>query len=432
MKVLLVGHGAREHAIAAALARSRQEPSIFAYMATPNPGIRRLAEDWVEGTLDDVGDLVRYALAVRPDFVVFGPETPLAAGAVDALEEKGIPCVGPRRELARIEADKAFMREFMARHLRRGYPRWWVFKDLASFEAHLRAYPNVVLKPVGLTGGKGVRVMGRQLAGLEEALEYAREFLKREGTILVEERLEGEEFSLMVFTDGRHSLPMPLVQDYKYAREGDTGSMTGGMGSYSCADHFLPFVSQEDFETAFEIVQETIAKLRKTMGVSYRGVLYGQFITTKDGPKVLEFNARLGDPEAINVLSLLVTDPLEVFSSVAVGDLVEEVEFERNATVCKYLVPYGYPGAPEVGSSFTLPLRKLAAAGIEVYFASVREENGEYLTTSSRSVAFLARAPSPAEAKAVLNGFLESYCPPGLYYRRDIPYVDKIDSHVSP
>jgi len=431
MKVLVVGHGAREHAIAAALARSRQRPRIFAYMGTPNPGIRRLAEDWGEGALNDVQALVRFALAVRPDFVVFGPETPLAAGAVDALETKGIPCVGPRRELAQIETDKVFMREFMAKYLRRGYPRWWTFTDLISLEAHLLAHPDVVLKPVGLTGGKGVRVLGRQLLGLEEALEYAREFLEREGKILVEERLEGEEFSLMVFTDGRRSLPMPLVQDYKYAHEGDTGPMTGGMGSYSCADHLLPFVSQEDFEVALGIVQETIAKLAEITGVSYRGVLYGQFIQTENGPKVLEFNARLGDPEAMNVLALLATDPLEVFASIAAGNLTKEVEFERKATVCKYLVPRGYPEAPQVGYSFTLPLEKLAASGIEVYFASVREEHGQYLTTTSRSVALLAQAASPVEAKSVLNGFLEEHCPPGLYYRSDIPRVDRDRSPLS-
>jgi len=431
MKVLVVGHGAREHAIAAALGRSRQEPRIFAYMATPNPGIRRLAEDWAEGALNDVEVLVRYALTVRPDFVVFGPETPLAAGAVDALEGKGIPCVGPRRALARIETDKAFMREFMARYLRRGYPRWWTFTDLASLETHLCTHPNVVLKPVGLTGGKGVRVVGRQLSGPEEALEYARTILEREEKILIEERLEGEEFSLMVFTDGKRSLSMPLVQDYKYAHEGDTGPMTGGMGSYSCADHLLPFVSQEDFEIALGIVEETIAKLEETTGVPYRGVLYGQFIQTKDGPKVLEFNARLGDPEAMNVLALLVTDPLEVLASVAAGDLVEEIEFERKATVCKYLVPRGYPEAPEVGRSFTLPLEELAASGIEVYFASVREEDRQYVTTTSRSVALLARAASPAEAKVFLNGLLEAHCPPGLYYRSDIPRIDRGRSPLS-
>lgn len=423
MKVLLVGHGAREHAIAAALSRSPQDPRIFAYMATPNPGILRLAEDWTEGPLTDIATLAGYARRVRPDFVIFGPETPLAAGAVDALEEKGFPCVGPRLALARLEADKAFMRDFMGRYLGRGYPRWWVFHDLASLEEHLNAHPASVIKPVGLTGGKGVRVMGKQLAGLEEALEYARFLLERDGKVLVEERLEGEEFSLMVFTDGKHCVPMPLVQDYKYAREGDTGPMTGGMGSYSCADHLLPFVSQDDFETALGIVEETIRKLNAVTGVPYRGVLYGQFIQTADGPKVIEFNVRFGDPEAMNVLSLLLTDPLEVFASVAAGDLVRKIEFAHEATVCKYLVPKGYPEAPEVGVEFALPLRELAAAGAEVYFASVEEVNGKYRTTASRSVALLARAGTPHEAKRILDDILEAHCPPSLYYRRDIPRI---------
>ena len=426
MKVLVVGHGAREHAIVAALSRSPQEPRIFAYMATPNPGIVRLAEDWAEGPLADIAALAGYARRVQPELIVFGPETPLAVGAVDVLEEEGFPCVGPRRALARIEADKAFMREFMTRYIGRGYPRWWTFSQLRALEDHLRSHPASVLKPIGLTGGKGVRVLGRQLSDLEEALDYARSFIERDGKILVEERLEGEEFSLMVFTDGKRCLPMPLVQDYKYAHEGDTGPMTGGMGSFSCADHLLPFLSPTDFEIALGIVEETVAKLGKATGIPYRGILYGQFIRSPEGPKVIEFNVRFGDPEAMNVLAVLVSDPVDVFASIAAGDLVREVEFAREATVCKYLVPRGYPEAPEVGRSFTLPLEELKAAGIEVYFASVREEDGRYLTTASRSVALLSRGPTPAEAKARLESILEETCPPELYYRRDIPRLSSI------
>lgn len=424
MKILLVGHGAREHAIAVALARSPQEPRLFAYMATPNPGIIRLAEDWEEGALTDLGNLSSYAKRVKADLVIFGPESPLAAGAVDSLTEKGFACVGPHKALARIETDKAFMREFMKEHLGRGYPSWWVFSDLSSLETHLRAHPASVLKPVGLTGGKGVRVMGRQVATVEEALEYARPFFEREGKILVEEFLEGEEFSLMVFTDGKRSLPMPLVQDYKYAYEGDTGPMTGGMGSYSNPDHLLPFVSYSDFEAAFGIVEETVRKLSKVTGLPYRGILYGQFVQTANGPKIIEFNARFGDPEAMNVLSLLVTDPVEIFRSIVAGDLVPEVEFAHEATVCKYLVPRGYPEAPEVGQPFSLPVEDLFAAGIEVYFASVRQVDGRYLTTSSRSVALLKRSSLPTEAKETLNMFLKSRCPPTLYYRHDIPHIE--------
>ncbi|MGY4706368.1 phosphoribosylamine--glycine ligase [Candidatus Bipolaricaulota sp. J31] len=423
MRVLLVGNGAREHAIAAALARSPQDPRIFAYMSTPNPGIVRLAEDWTEGSLTDIEALKRYAVRILPDLVVLGPEAPLAAGAVDVLEGKGFPCVGPRKALARIEADKSFMRAFMAEHLGRGYPRWWTFSDMRSLEEHLRAHPASVIKPIGLTGGKGVRVLGRQLSDLKDALEYARPFVERDGRILVEERLEGEEFSLMVFTDGKRCVPMPLVQDYKYAREGDTGPMTGGMGSYSCADHLLPFISRADFEVALGLVEETVAKLGEITGTPYRGILYGQFIQTPEGPKVIEFNVRFGDPEAMNVLSLLVTDAVEVFASIASGDLIGGIEFAREATVCKYLVPRGYPEAPEVERPFVLPMEALSAAGIEVYFAAVREENGHYLTTSSRSVALLVRAPSPSEAKAALDDFLAEHCPEVLYYRRDIPRI---------
>ncbi|MBC7099295.1 phosphoribosylamine--glycine ligase [Candidatus Bipolaricaulota bacterium] len=421
MKVLVVGHGAREHAIAAALYRSPSRPRLFAYMATPNPGIRALVEDWKKGDLDDVGSLLDYVARIRPELVVFGPETPLAAGAVDALEERGVPCVGPKKALAQIEVNKSFMRGFMARNLGRGFPRWWVLRDLPAVERLLRECPDVVLKPLGLTGGKGVRVMGKQLSDIDQALQYARGCLERDGAILIEERLEGEEFSLMAFTDGRKVLPMPLVQDYKYAYEGDRGPMTGGMGSYSCADHLLPFLREGDAEAAFEIVKETVVNLGKEAGTPYRGILYGQFMQTQDGPKIIEFNARFGDPEAMNVLSLLRTDPVEVFLSIAAGDLVDGVRFAEEATVCRYLVPEGYPERPRVGLRFSLPVEELSGLGVEVYFGSVSEAEGMYVTTGSRSVALLAKGESPKTARALLDGVLERYSPPGLYFRHDIP-----------
>lgn len=423
MKILLVGHGAREHAIAVALSKSPQAPEIFAYMSVPNPGIVNLAVDWENGRLEDVERLKRYASRVQPDLVIFGPEVPLAAGAVDELEAKGFSCVGPRKLLAMLESDKAFMRQFLAKYIGKGSPKWFVFTDLPSVEKFIRNTPNVVMKPVGLTGGKGVRVVEKHFSTLEEALKYADFVLKKDGRILVEERLSGNEFSLMVFTDGRKCLAMPLVQDYKYAYEGDTGPMTGGMGAYSCADHLLPFITKTDYENAFDLVCQTVEELSTIFKIPYRGILYGQFIQTSVGPKLIEFNVRFGDPEAINVLSILNSDIVEVFSSIANGDLVENVEFLNQATVCKYLVPKGYPDAPKTGVRFSFPIPKLLATGVEVYFASVFQEGNQFVTTTARALALLARAETPILAKNILNGLLAEYCPDELYYRRDIPYV---------
>ncbi len=424
MKLLVVGNGAREHIIAERLKSSPSRPRLFAYMSTRNPGIHSLVEDWSQGGMDDVEAIKRYAQHIRPDLVVFGSEAPLAVGAVDRLEEMGFPCVGPARKLARIEADKAFMRDFMKRHIKRGFPHWKVFDNLKSVENYLQDNPNVVLKPIGLTGGKGVRVMGRQLKDIDGAVEYAREIIADQGRILIEEKLEGKEFSLMVFTDGKGVIPMPLVQDYKYAGEGDTGAMTGGMGSYSQADHLLPFVSERDFNDALSIVSDTIRQLGQTENSPYKGILYGQFIQTEDGPKIVEFNGRFGDPEAMNVLSVMRSDLVEVFRSIADGKLIDGVEFEHKATVCKYLVPRGYPESPEAEKPFQFSLQDLSEQGVKVYFASVHEEKGSFFTTRSRSLALLQTAPTAQQAKDSLNEVLQQYCPPELMYRADIPLCE--------
>jgi len=424
MKLLIVGNGAREHIITEALRSSPSHPRLFAYMSTANPGIQALVEDWAQGAMDDVQAIKRYAQHVCSDLVVFGSESPLAVGAVDALSEIGISCVGPVKGLARIEADKAFMRDFMRQYIRRGFPRWKVFDNSKGVEDYLQSNPNVVLKPIGLTGGKGVRVMGRQLAGMDDAIEYAREIITEQGRILVEEKLEGEEFSLMVFTDGKEIIPMPLVQDYKYAKKGNTGAMTGGMGSYSQADHRLPFVSEHDFDSALSIVSDTITQLSRVEGTPYRGILYGQFMQTENGPKIVEFNGRFGDPEAMNVLSILDSDLVEIFRSIAEGTLVDTVEFKHEATVCKYLVPKGYPDIPEAEKPFQFAWQDLSKKGIRVYFASVCEENGSFLTTRSRSLALLQTAPTAQQAKDTLNEILNRYCPPELVYRHDIPFCE--------
>ena len=196
----------------------------------------------------------------------------------------------------------------MDRHGMAGCPKYRVFQDQEDAVSFISQYPgDLAIKPIGLTGGKGVRIMGEHV-DRNGAIDYAKQL---EGRVVVEERLIGEEFTLQAFVDGTHLIPMPLVQDHKRAFEGDQGPNTGGMGSYSMPDHSLPFVTHNDREKALRIMKDVVAVMAK-IGQPYRGILYGQFMNTRNGPMVIEFNARFGDPEAMNVLSLLESDMTEI------------------------------------------------------------------------------------------------------------------------
>ena len=347
MKILVVGGGGREHAIAVALGRNTTT-EIYSVMAKKNPGIAALAKKVHLCRETDVKTVVGFAKEAGAEYAFIGPEAPLEAGIVDALGSAGIPCIGPTKSAARLETDKAFCRQMMDMNHLDGCPMYRVFHTADDAVRFIEGYDgDLVVKPIGLTGGKGVRIMGEQVdrAG---AIAYARSL---KGDVVLEERLLGEEFTLQAFVDGNHLVPMPLVQDHKRAFEGDTGPNTGGMGSYSMPDHKLPFVSKKDYVRALAIMQSVVAAMERT-GSPYKGILYGQFMNTAEGPKVIEFNARFGDPEAMNVLSLLSSDLSEIVCRIAEGSLAaSHVSFNSRATVCKYLVPKGYPDTPHARRS---------------------------------------------------------------------------------
>jgi len=381
MKILVVGGGGREHAIAAALARNTTT-TVFSAMAKRNPGIDGIARNTLIAPETDVPQIVAYAKAHGIEYAFIGPESPLEAGIVDALEAAGIPCVGPVRSAARIETDKAFCREMMEQNAIAGCPKYRVFHsepEAVEFIEHNDG--DLVVKPIGLTGGKGVRIMGEQV-DRNGAIEYVKSL---KGEAVLEERLLGEEFTLQAFVDGKHLVPMPLVQDHKRAFEGDIGLNTGGMGSYSMPDHSLPFVTPGDYKKAIEIMTSAVAAMERG-GHPYKGILYGQFMNTAQGPKVIEFNARFGDPEAMNVLSLLTSDLSEIVHHIAEGTLMpSHVTFDTQATVCKYLVPDGYPESPHAGNVISIGPHKNAL----LYYANV-EKTPEGLTTqTSRTLAFV-------------------------------------------
>ncbi|MGZ4919424.1 MAG: phosphoribosylamine--glycine ligase [Halobacteriota archaeon] len=377
MKVLLVGSGGREHAIAMAIAQSSDEPTLYAAMKYKNPGIAHLCKDYVLVSETDIQRVADYA--ERVDLAIIGPEAPLAEGIVDALTSRGVRAFGPTQQAARIESDKSWARSFMTRHDIAGCPQYALFEDVSEADSFLKDHideGNLVIKPIGLTGGKGVVVI--------DSYEEGRQYLKTlRGPVIIEECLKGEEFTIQAFVDGRVVAPGPAVQDHKRAFEGDRGPNTGGMGSYTDKSWILPFMDKNDYDAAITIMQDTVDALRAG-GVPYKGILYGQFMLTKRGPMVVEYNCRFGDPEAMNVLPLLKSDFVALAES-AIDGTLKKADYNLHATVCKYVVPAGYPSDPQP-TDITIDQESMDAL---LFYASVNEHEGRIATTTSRALAVL-------------------------------------------
>ncbi|WP_010476951.1 phosphoribosylamine--glycine ligase [Thermococcus zilligii] len=423
MRILLVGGGGRENAIGEALVKSGAE--LYVVSKHKNPGLAKLAKGYGLANETEVEKVLAYAEEFGVEMAFIGPEAPLERGIVDIFEENGIPAVGPGREAAKLETDKAFARAFMERHKIQGRKAFRVFDDVSEMRSWIDEFGGpVVVKPIGLTGGKGVRVVGHQLRDNDEAKAYAEELIRRDGKVLVEERTDGVEFTFQVFCDGRHILPMPLAQDYPHAYENDEGPITGGMGSYSCPNHLLPFVTKEDYERAFETLRATIEAMRKE-GTPYRGILYGQFMLSREGPVLIEYNARFGDPEAINVLPLLKTPLTEIAEGIVDGNL-RKAEFEEKATVVKYLVPKGYPVNPIKGVKVEVNEKAAEENGARLYYASIDED---FTLLGSRAIAVAGIAETLEEAGRIVESAVP-HIRGELFYRRDVGTRESVEKRV--
>jgi phosphoribosylamine--glycine ligase len=401
MRILVVGGGGREHAITLALSKN-PKTDLYCVMGKKNPGITKLCHKVLIHPETDVDAVLAFAKQQNIEYAVIGLEATLAAGISDLLVRAGIGCIGPSKAAARIETDKGFCRNLMQKHEIDGCPTYKLCTTPKEAAEYIRTYPgDLAVKPTGLTGGKGVKVMGEQV-DREGAISYAQTLENQ--TIILEERLLGEEFTLMAFVDGKTLVPMPLVQDHKRAFDGDKGPNTGGMGSYTLADHTFPFVTDEDYAKAFAIMEATIAALAKE-GCPYKGVLYGQFMNTANGPKVIEFNARFGDPEAMNVLTLLDSDFVTIAEHIISGTLTPaDISFKKQATVCKYIVPRDYPEYPHAGDPIILGPHENAV----LYYANVIEEEGVLKTQTSRTMAFVGVGANLAEAEAAAETACQS------------------------
>ncbi|NJE85568.1 phosphoribosylamine--glycine ligase [Thermococcus sp. CX2] len=423
MRVLLIGGGGRENAIGEALVNAGAE--LYVISKHRNPGLLRLAKDYGIAKETDVLKVLGYAEKWNVELAFIGPEAPLEAGIVNALEEAGIPVVGPSREAAQLETNKAFARSLMERHDIPGRKLFRVFDSIEEMKRWIDDFGRpVVVKPFGLTGGKGVKVVGYQLRDNEEAKAYAEGLIRKDGRVLIEERTDGVEFTFQVFTDGKRVLPMPLVQDYPHAYENDEGPITGGMGSYSCSNHLLPFVMKDDYEKALKTLKATVEAMRKE-GIPYKGILYGQFMLSKEGPVIIEYNARFGDPEAMNVLPLLRTSLLEIAEGIVDGSLCR-AEFEKKATVVKYLAPRGYPENPVKGARIEVDEKAIAETGAKLYYASI-DENLTLL--GSRALAIVGIADTLEEAERIAAAGI-GYVRGELFYRKDVGTRRSVEKRI--
>jgi len=429
MKILVVGTGAREHAICKAMEGNAE---LYSIMSNKNPGIARISRYQIFDE-NDIEAVTKFAEDNNIDIAVIGPEAPLEKGIVDALEDTGVGCVGPTMEAAKIETDKVFMRNLFENYKIDGSLVYRVFDNYDDISDFIDDFgEDVVIKPVGLTGGKGVKIMGEQLKDAEEAKKYSKEIIDTKmgghSKVVIEERAIGEEFTVQAFVDGKNITPMPAVQDHPYAFEGDKGPITGGMGSYSDKGGLLPFLDQNSYDKSVKIMKDTVKAINMEVG-PYRGFLYGQFMLCREGPKLIEYNARFGDPEAMNVLKLLETNFVDICEGIVDGNL-KGAKFADKATVCKYIVPNGYPGNAVPDQLIDVNEEKINYLGAQVYYAAVNEKDGKVYTSSSRALGIVSAGETIEEAEIICENATK-YVKGDVYHRRDVGTHDLIQKRIN-
>ena len=408
-KVLVVGSGGREHAIVDALSRSAQVDKI--YCAPGNAGIAAQAE-CVAIKDTDVEGLKAFATQQGIDLTVVGPEAALAVGVVDAFRAAGLKIFGHTKSATRIESSKEFAKQLMVKY---DIPTaaYEAFDNYEEAKAYVdRTSVPTVLKYDGLAAGKGVVVAMTE----HEADEALKDMLLDEsfgrGRVVIEQYLEGPEFSLMCFVCGDKLYPMPVAQDHKRAYDGDKGPNTGGMGAYTC----LPFITDEDMEYAMEQIMRPTAAAMVAEGCPLTGVLYGGLMKTKEGIKVIEFNARFGDPETEVVLPLISSDIYDIFEAVAESRDAQEPTWESCATLGIVLASKGYPGSYEKGYAIT----GLEAVDGVVYHMGTAVKEGQIVTAGGRVMIVVCKADTLAAAHAKANAEVEKIKCDNLFHRTDI------------
>ncbi|MBR5422022.1 MAG: phosphoribosylamine--glycine ligase [Lachnospiraceae bacterium] len=416
MKVLIVGGGGREHAIAAAVAKSEKCEKL--YCAPGNAGIAQLAECVPIGVMD-FGKLVGFAQEKRIDFVIVAPDDPLAAGLVDAFEAAGVKAFGPRKDAAILEGSKAFSKDLMKKY---GIPTA-EYENFDEAEAALKylesaAYP-VVLKADGLALGKGVLICKdheEAVAGVKEIMQD-KKFGSAGNRMVIERFMTGREVSVLTFTDGKTIRVMASAQDHKRAGDGDTGLNTGGMGTFSPS----PFYTEEIHKYCCEHIYQPTVDAMRSEGRTFKGVIFFGLMLTEEGPKVLEYNARFGDPEAQVVLPRMENDLLSVMEACVDGKLEGvELNFRKEAAVCVVLASDGYPVSYEKGKAIHGLERFDGQSEYFCFHAGTKAEDGEVLTNGGRVLGITALGTDLKDARKKAYEAVEWVDFSNKYYRHDI------------
>ena len=388
MNILVIGGGGREHTLAWKLSQSAHTDKLYAIPG--NPGMADIAECISDISISDNAALVSFALEKKIHLAVVGPEVPLANGVVDALSKAGVKAFGPSRLAAEIEGSKAFSKDLMKKY---GIPtaKYEVFTEAEAAHAYVEQEgAPIVIKADGLAAGKGVIVamtMDEARSAIDEIM-CDKAFGSAGSRVVIEECLVGEEASMLTFTDGNTILPMVSSQDHKRVGDGDKGPNTGGMGTYAPAPVVTPAIVER---VQREILEPVIAAMRQE-GRVYKGCLYAGLMITKDGPKVIEFNARFGDPETQVVLPLLKSDLVEVMLACVDGTLKEcNVKWSSDAAVCVVMAAGGYPKSYRKGDVIT-GLEEAQAAGNLVFHAGTASKDGRIVTNGGRVLGVVARA----------------------------------------
>lgn len=414
MNILVIGSGGREHAI---IKKLKENPRVSTVYALPGNGGIAAAAKCVDIGAKDISAIVDFAKSHAVDFAVVAPDDPLALGCVDRLHEAGISCFGPDAKAARIESSKVFSKNLMKKY---GIPTadYAVFSDPKAALKYLKTskYPTVV-KADGLALGKGV-LIPQTYAEAESSVKAIMEdkvFGASGNEIVVEEFLTGPEVSVLAFTDGTAIAPMVSSMDHKRAGDGDTGPNTGGMGTIAPNPCYTPKIAELCMKTIF---QPTLAAMRAE-GCPFKGCLYFGLMLTPDGPKVIEYNCRFGDPETQVVLPLLKTDLLTVMQAVENETLAElDVEWRSGAAACVILASGGYPVSYEKGKVITLP--ETLPSNVTLYHAGDRLENGNLVTSGGRVLGVTATASTLKEALVDAYAAAETIRFEGVFMRHDI------------